>query len=48
MRTFGSDYAHSEHKRGYRSTAVIVNFEHITLSSSASTVDFQYVFVFWV
>ena len=48
MRTFGSDYAHSEHKRRYRSTVVIANFEHIALSSSVSTVDFQYVFVFWI
>ena len=35
-------------KRCHRSTVFNVNFEHITPSSSVSTVDFEYVFIFSV
>ena len=34
-------------ERSHRSTVVIVNFEHILLSSSVSAVDCEHVFIFW-
>ena len=33
-------------ERRHRSTVVIVNFEHTTLSSSVRTIDFEHVFFF--
>ena len=29
-------------------TVLIVNFEHVTLSSSVTAVNFQYLSIFWV
>ena len=34
-------------ERRHRSAVVKVNFEHINLPSSVSSVDFEHAFIFW-